>query len=199
MKNMPVLFHLVVIFVCLCAAASVSAQGAPAASSAGAMAAPQAAGPTKNPVTASLRMLLPRSRNNTLGAITAMPADKFTYKPTADQTTFAHLVVHIIGSNNLLCSKAADIAAPTVEDPKETDSKEKLLAAATASFDYCADALGKMDDSKLGDDVGLFGGRHFPRAMAALGLASGWADHYAAAAQYLRLNGILPPSAQPKK
>jgi hypothetical protein len=144
-------------------------------------------------------MLLPRSRNNTLGAITAMPADKFTYKPTADQTTFAHLVVHIIGSNNLLCSKAADIAAPTVEDPKETDSKEKLLAAATASFDYCADALGKMDDSKLGDDVELFGGRHFPRAMAALGLASGWADHYAAAAQYLRLNGILPPSAQPKK
>jgi hypothetical protein len=45
----------------------------------------------------------------------------------------------------------------------------------------------------------MFGGRHFPRAMAALGLASGWADHYAAAAQYLRLNGILPPSAQPKK
>src|SRR5271168_2947842 len=102
MKNMPVLFHLVVIFVCLCAAASVSAQGAPAASSTGAMAAPQTAVPTKNPVTASLRMLLPRSRNNTLGAISAMPADKFTYKPTADQTTFAHLVVHIIGSNNLL-------------------------------------------------------------------------------------------------
>jgi hypothetical protein len=32
--------------------------------------------------------------------------------------------------------------------------------------------------------------------MMALALASGWADHYAAAAQYLRLNGILPPSAQ---
>jgi hypothetical protein len=25
------------------------------------------------------------------------------------------------------------------------------------------------------------------------------ADHYGAAAMYLRLNGILPPSAQPKK
>jgi hypothetical protein len=35
--------------------------------------------------------------------------------------------------------------------------------------------------------------------MAALIMASGWADHYAAAAQYLRLNGIVPPSAQPKK
>ena len=74
-----------------------------------------------------------------------------------------------------------------------------LLAAATASFDFCGDALGKMDDSKLGDSIELFGGRQGPRAMAALGLAGGWADHYGAAAMYLRLNGILPPSAQPKK
>ena len=155
--------------------------------------------PTKDPVATSLRRLLPRSRNNILGAITAMPADKFNYKPTPDQMTFAHLVVHIIGSNNSGCSKAADVAAPKAEEIKETDGKEKMLAAATASFDFCAEALGKMDDSKLGDSVELFGGHQFPRAMAALGLASGWADHYAAAAQYLRLNGILPPSAQPKK
>ncbi len=162
-------------------------------------ASPQASAPVKDPVTASLRMLLPRSRNNILGAISAMPADKFNYKPTPDQITFAHLVVHITGSNNLICAKAADVPEPKVEELKETDSKEKMLAAATASFDFCAEALAKMDDSKLGDEVEMFGGRKFPRAMAALGAASGWADHYAAAAQYLRLNGILPPSAQPKK
>jgi hypothetical protein len=158
----------------------------------------QASVPVKDPVTDSLRMLLPRSRNNILGAISAMPADKFIYKPTPDQMTFGHLVVHIIESNNGGCAHAADIEPPKVEELKDTDPKDKLLAAATASFDFCAEALGKMDDSKLGDEVVLFGGRKFPRAMAALGLASGWADHYAAAAQYLRLNGILPPSAQPK-
>ena len=113
--------------------------------------------------------------------------------------SFSHLVVHIIGSNNSGCAKAADMAEPKVEEVKETDAKDKLLAAATASFDFCGDVLAKMDDSKLGDSVVLFGGREFPRAMAALGLASGWADHFAAAAMYLRLNGILPPSAQPKK
>jgi len=128
-----------------------------------------------------------------------MPADKFSYKPTPEQMTFAHLVVHIIESNNLLCSKVADVPAPKVDEPKESDSKDKLLAAAKVSYDFCHEALGKMDDSKLGDSVDLFGGRQFPRAMGALGLASGWADHYAAAAMYLRLNGILPPSAQPKK
>jgi hypothetical protein len=158
-----------------------------------------AAAPVKDPVATSLRTLLPRSRNNTLGAITAMPADKFGYKPTPDQMSFAHLVVHIVGFNNGLCAKAADIAEPKVEEVKESDSKDKLLAAATASYDFCADALGKMDDSKLSDSIELFGGHQAPRAMAALILASGWADHYAAAAMYLRLNGVVPPSAQPKK
>lgn len=155
--------------------------------------------PTKDPVATSLRMLLQRSQNNIVGAVDAMPADKFSYKPTPDQITFAHLVVHIAESNNSLCSKAADVPAPKVEELKEADGKDKLLAAVKASYAFCSDALAKMDDTKLGDSVELFGGRQFPRAMAALGLASGWADHYGAAAMYLRLNGILPPSAQPKK
>ena len=144
-------------------------------------------------------MLLPRSENNTVGAIEAMPADKFSYKPTPEQITFVHLTVHIINSNYFLCSKAADVAAPKIDEPKESDSKDQLIAAAKASFAFCSDALAKMDDSKLGDSVELFGGRHYPRAMAALAVASGWADHYAAEAMYLRLNGVLPPSAQPKK
>jgi DinB superfamily len=181
----------VVLFLAACVA-SAPAQTTPPASA-------PAVVPVKDPVTTSLRVLLPRSRNNILGAITAMPSDKFSYKPTPDQITFAHLVAHIAGSNYALCAKAANIDAPKVEEAKETDSKDKLLAAATASFDFCGDALGKMDDSRLGDSIELFSGRQGPRALAALGLASGWADHYAAAAMYLRLNGILPPSAQPKK
>ena len=162
--------------------------------------APAAAqGPTKDPVATSLRMLVQRSQNNTVGALEAMPADKFSYKPTPDQMPFAHLAVHIAESNNFLCAKVADVPAPKADEPKESDSKDQLVAAVKASYSFCSDALSKMDDSKLGDSVELFGGRQFPRAMAALGLASGWADHYGAAAMYLRLNGILPPSAQPKK
>ena len=161
--------------------------------------APKAApGPIKDPVATSLRMLLPRLQNNIVGAVEAMPADKFSYKPSADQMTFAHLVVHIIESNNAMCSKVADVPAPKVEQAKETDSKEQLVNAVKASFSFCSEVLGKMDDSRLGDSVEFFGGHEFPRAMGALILASGLADHYAAAAMYLRMNGILPPSAQPK-
>ena len=158
-----------------------------------------AAAPVKDPVSTSLRFMLSGRAKNPLAAIEAMPADKFSYKPTPDQISFAHLVAHITEFNNGLCAKAADVPAPKVDELKETDSKDKQLAAAKASFDFCTDALGKMDDSKLGDSIELFGGRQGPRAMAGLILASGWSDHYAAAAMYLRLNGILPPSAQPKK
>jgi hypothetical protein len=159
----------------------------------------ESAAPAKDPVASSLRALMPRSENNTVGAIEAMPADKFSYKPTPEQMTFAHLVVHIIGFNNAFCAKAGDVPAPKVEEPKESDSKDQLLAAAKASYAFCNEALSKMDDSKLGDTIDLFGGHQAPRAMAALILASGWSDHYATAAMYLRLNGVLPPSAQKKK
>ena len=179
---------LAVVCLAACATLSLAQNAAPAAKPA----------PTKDPVANSLRMLLQRSQNNIVGAVEAMPADKYAYKPTADQMTFAHLVVHIVGSNNTLCAKVADVPAPKVDEPKETDAKDQLLAAVKASFAFCSEALAKMDDAKLGDDVELFGGRHFPRAMGAFGLASGWADHYGAAAMYLRLNGILPPSAQQK-
>ncbi len=157
-----------------------------------------AAAQVKDPVTAAVRILFPRSQKNILGAIEAMPADKFAYKPTPDQMTFGHLVVHIIESNNLICAKSAAIAEPKVDEVKDTDPKDKLLAAAKASFDFCSEAVAKMDDSKLGDNIELFG-RQMPRATAVLIMASGWADHYGAAAFYLRLNGILPPTAQPKK
>src|ERR1700676_5759805 len=49
------------------------------------------AAPVKDPVATSLRMLLTRSQNNTVGAVEAMAADKFNYKPTPDQMTFGHL------------------------------------------------------------------------------------------------------------
>lgn len=199
--------HALALFVLLASAlfTMLHAQDVPAAKPASPTAAPKSAvmpspaAATKDPVATSVRMLLPRSQKNILGAIEAMPGEKFAFKPTADQMSFGHLTTHIIESNYFLCAKAADVPEPKAEAAKETDPKEKLLAAAKGSFDFCAESLAKMDDSKLGDSVELFGGRQFPRAMAALGLSSGWADHYAAAAMYLRLNNILPPSAQPKK
>jgi uncharacterized damage-inducible protein DinB len=149
-----------------------------------------------NPVSTALRDILPGRQKNTVAAVEAMPADKFSYKPTADQRTFSQLIVHMAETNYLLCSKVAAVPAPKVEETKETDSKDKLVTALKASFDFCSDALAKMDDSKLAETTEGFGGKQVTRAWLSLVLAATWADHYAETAIYLRLNGLLPPTAK---
>jgi len=183
----------------VCIAASLTLAGPVPGTSAGTKNGQQTPAQVKNPIATSLRTFMPGRQKNILAGIEAMPADKFNYKPTPEQMSFAHLVIHITESNNGMCAKVADIAPPKVAELKETDSKETLLAAARASFEYCGDALANLDDSKMGDSVDFFGHMQGPRAMAAFFLAGGWADHYGAEAMYLRLNSILPPSAQPKK
>ena len=159
------------------------------------LAAMAATAQTKDPVSSALREILPGRQKNTVAAVEAMPADKFNFKPTADQMTFGHLVVHMIESNNRFCSKVAGVPAPKVEEFKETDSKDRLVAGLKASFDFCSEALGKMDDSKLGETTEALGLK-LSRARIALGIASSMADHYAETAMYLRLNGIAPPTAK---
>jgi hypothetical protein len=78
----------------------------------------------------------------------------------------------------------------------DTDSKDKLVAALKGSFDFCSDALAKMYDSQLAETTKGFGGKQVTRAWISLVLAGAWADHYAEAAMYLRLNGVLPPTAK---
>jgi hypothetical protein len=103
--------------------------------------------------------------------------------------TFGHLAQHIVEANNFFCAKAADVAEPKVE-LKETDGKDKLVAAVKSSFDFCTTSLAKTDDSKLGDTIEGFGGKKQLRVWAFIALAANLADHYGAAAMYLRLNGI---------
>jgi uncharacterized damage-inducible protein DinB len=153
----------------------------------------------KNPVTSVVREILPRRQKNLVAAVEEMPADKFAYKPTEQQMTFGQLVLHIVESNNSLCSTIGDL--PEVKAPvplKESDGKEKLVAALKASFDFCTTALAKVDDTKLADEVEMYG-RKGTRAFALIALTNDWADHYSSAAMYLRLNGLLPPTAQPRK
>src|SRR5579885_3256021 len=156
------------------------------------------AAPAANPVSATVKGQLPRSEKNMVGAAEAMPADRYGYKPAPDMNSFGHLVMHSAQSNNLLCSKLSGMAAPEVKIA-DTDGKEKLVDALKASFQYCSAALANVDDSKLGEPLVLFGNRPGTHAAALIALSNGWSDHYGAMATYLRLNGILPPSAQARK
>src|SRR6478736_6516970 len=121
---------------------------------------------SKNPVTDVLRDSLAGRQKNTVAAIEQMPADKFVFKPTPDQMSFGHLAAHIVEANYFFCSRVGDIAAPKLEEVKEADGKDKLVAAAKASFDFCGTALAKAEDAKLGDPIKDFTGKERPRAWA---------------------------------
>jgi DinB superfamily len=150
---------------------------------------------TANPIVVTVRQMEQRFSKNLTGAADEMPAAKYSYKPTADQITFGHLMVHTASTNNGLCSAIAGTAAPDTK-LSETDSKDVLTKALQDSFTYCEQVLAKADDSTLGQPVTLSGGRTSTRGGALVILASSWADHYSAAAMYLRLNDLLPPSAK---
>ncbi len=152
-----------------------------------------------NPVANALRERLERQSKNLIAAAEEMPADKYGYHPTPAQMTFGHLVLHVARANYNTCSQIAGVAAPKPEEVKDSDAKEKLVMALKQSFDFCTSALGKVDDSHLGDEVTLFGHWKTTRANAMMELPADLADHYGMAAMYLRLNGLLPPTAKEKE
>jgi hypothetical protein len=154
-----------------------------------------AAAQSKSPVSDALRQMLAGREKNTIAAFEEMPAGKYDYKPTADQMTFRHLAAHIADANNYFCANVGDVPQPKV-DFTGKESKEQLVTAMKTSFEFCHTALEKADDSKLTSEIKWFDGKPRARAWAALGLASSWADHYGMAAMYLRLNGLVPPTAK---
>ena len=151
---------------------------------------------TKNPVSTVVRETLARQEKNLTAAAEEMPAAKYSYSPTPEQMSFAHLVIHMAKSNYNLCSLLADLPAPKSWDPTGKEGKDELVAALKDSFEYCGKAAAAMDDSKLGDTIKGHHGDPAPRAWAAIALTNDWADHYSAAAMYLRLNELLPPTAK---
>jgi DinB family protein len=167
-------------------------QAAPAAS------APPDLSPVANPVSGFVKAGVGRYEKNMVAAAEAMPAEKYGFKPSPEMNSFGHLVMHIAQSNNTFCAKISGQAPPEVKIA-ETDPKEKLVAMVKDSFAYCTAALAKVDDSKLGEQFVLFGNRPISRGGALVALGGSWTDHYATQAIYLRLNGILPPTAQPAK
>jgi hypothetical protein len=150
-----------------------------------------------NPITTLIRMQVIRYGQFQVAAAEAMPAEKYVYRATPETRTFAQLVLHVAQFNGLVCARVSGMTAPDLKDLKDTDSKDKLVAAVKASFDFCATALNGLDDSALGKPVGKLGPNVMSRGGAIMVLGEDWFDHYSTMAIYLRMNGIFPPSAQP--
>jgi uncharacterized damage-inducible protein DinB len=127
----------------------------------------------------------------------AMPAEKYSFKPTDGQQTFGERTVHVATSNVYFLGLLAGTAAKPTIDAKAT-SKEAALKALDDSFAYGAAILKEQTDQTLRQSVPSAPKFMGPssRARILAFLAGHTWDIYGQMAVYLRLNGQVPPASQ---
>lgn len=168
-----------------------------------------AAAPAANPITTVFRGRTMTLQRNLAQAFDSIPASKFSYKPTPAQLTVGYIAQHLAADNYLFCNNFGDMKATvtdrertTPDSVKATWPREELVAQLKASFDFCEKAFAQLDDAKLAETFTFTAPngntRSMPRAQMVLGHVVDMADHYSQLANYMRLNGMLPPTALPR-
>ncbi len=147
------------------------------------------------PVAQAFRHNVQQEAKNLIASAESMPADKYAFRPTPAQMSFGDIVLHLASGNDMLCGVIGGMKAPTRTKVATTDSKDVLVARLRETFDFCDKALASLDDSKLGEELSIFGSTMTRAAVMTL-TTGDYADHYSQSAIYLRLNGLLPPTAK---
>jgi uncharacterized damage-inducible protein DinB len=150
------------------------------------------------PVSDALRSAAERAQRNLVAAAAEMPADKYGFKPTPAQMSFGQVIGHLAGGNDFLCARIGGVEAPKRSPAGKDASKQELVDRLKESFKFCDTALAQTNDAKLDAKVPFFEGGDVTRAAAMFAAVEDWADHYSQLAIYLRLNGLLPPTAKQK-
>jgi uncharacterized damage-inducible protein DinB len=161
-----------------------------------------------DPITQAFRGRIMALHRNLAQAFDSIPADKFGYKPTPAQQSVGYIAQHLANDNYLFCNTFGEMKfTRPAKDTETADSvkaqwpKDTLVAQLKASFDFCQQAFAQLSDAGLAEQTSMtFRGqtRNVTRASMVLGHALDLGDHYSQIANYMRLNGILPPTALPR-
>jgi hypothetical protein len=140
-------------------------------------------------------------------AAQAMPEDKYSFAPTNGEyrgvRTFALQVRHVATANFIFYSAILGQAPPpgvvlvgVANGPEEIRTKEQLVKFVQDSFALGHKALATLNAENLvvplkNPPISFMNTR---LALATFSVAHGW-DHYGQMAEYLRMNGIVPPGS----
>ena len=126
-------------------------------------------------------------RRNLDAAAEIMPADKYNFKLTPGQMTFAEWLDHSTQRNYSDCAALKSESTPAAEhEAARLSGKAEVSKALKDSFAYCADALQNMTDEKAVSSAQI--------STALLHLVVHNNEIYGNIVGYLRVNGIVPPS-----
>jgi len=149
-----------------------------------------------NPVADAFRDNARDAAKNLIAAAEEFPVDKLKFKPTPAQMSVSDIMVHLAQGNDYLCGTIGGVKAPTRTKVDHDDSKDALVARLRETFAFCDQSLASLTDANLAEPLPFFGGRKLSRAAIMTLTTGDWADHYSQWAIYLRLNGLLPPTAK---
>ena len=126
-------------------------------------------------------------RRNLEGAADAMPAEKYGFRLTEGQMTFAEWLNHSTERNFTDCATLKGEPVPdSGKGPITFFSKVPVTQALKDSLAYCAKALESVDDQKVIATPQM--------SYAFLHVIVHNNEIYGNLAGYLRANGIVPPS-----
>jgi hypothetical protein len=162
----------------------------------------QSADPTK-----PILMAVTRFENNLLSLAQAMPADKYTFAPSAELfktgapaqfatvRTFAQQIGHVAGEPFRLLAPYGVTPDATV-DVKTFDtltSKDDLIKALVASFNYQNKVIASIKPDTAFTPQGP---RGLSLMAALMAMLNDDGDHYGQMVVYARMNGIIPPATE---
>jgi uncharacterized damage-inducible protein DinB len=131
------------------------------------------------------------------GIVDAMPEDKFGFKPTPAQQSFAERVMHIVQvDSKLLSGLGAKTPAPAIN--MSATSKADILAAVKQSYAWGETVLKEFNDQQLLERVTPmpFLGPSASRVRIISYDLQHTQDIYGQLVVYLRLNGVTPPASR---
>jgi len=130
------------------------------------------------------------------------PEDKYDFKPTLAQRSFAEQLLHAVGANYFFTNLAQGQKPPAEEDPKRDQYKTKadVVAFVKKSFADGASAISAKGDKGMTDLLtDPDSHRQVSVSDLAYGLIEHSGEHYGQLAVYYRVAGLVPPESRPKK
>ena len=130
------------------------------------------------------------------------PEDKYDFKPTPAQRSFAEQLLHAANANYFFTNPATGKPMPAVEDPKRDQFKTKadIVAFVKKAFAEGAAAIKAKGDKGLSDIlVDPFPHQQVRVSDMANGMIEHSGEHYGQLVVYYRLSGLVPPESRPKK
>jgi uncharacterized damage-inducible protein DinB len=135
-----------------------------------------------------------RASTEILDVAEAMPAEKYSYKPTPEISTFGDQLVHLAGIMQRFLDSAK--GTKTEEHPHGTMTKPEIIALLKKSFQSVEEQITPLSDAQLLEPVKFpFGDRTVTRATFWQGPMYQIRNHYGQLVVYLRMNGIVPPAS----